>query len=62
MPLRAGMQDPQNAVENGSSVFPGTTLSTAMLELLRRKMRDDSLPLLVGERHGNGRSRSGSLR
>jgi hypothetical protein len=56
MPLRAGVQDPQDAVEHCAGILPRPTLAAAMLELFCGKVRSDLLPLLVGERHNNGRS------
>jgi hypothetical protein len=56
VPLRAGVQDPQDSIEDGTRVLPGAALLAAVLELFSGKMRSDPLPLLVGERHSNGRS------
>jgi hypothetical protein len=56
VPLRARVQDPESSVEDRARVLPRSPLPTTMLELLGREMRNDPLPLVVGERHGNGRS------
>jgi hypothetical protein len=56
VPLGSGVQYPQDSIEDGTCVLPGAAPPAAVFELFSGEMPDDPLPLLVGERHSNGRS------
>ena len=58
LPSRTGLQDPENAAEHGSGVFPWTPFAI-LADRLFRDQRLDERPLDVGEFHAQNKTQFG---